>query len=149
MWSSTAGARGHRRGELRGIGIDEEPHLDTRVRQRRDGRLNASELARDVESALGGELLAALRHEAGVGGADPPCERDHRLGRGHLEVQLHAEAAAEHLHVALLDVAPVLAQVDRDTVGPGRLGDQRRLHRIRVVDAPGLPERRDVVDVDA
>ena len=142
-------ARRHRRGELRGLGIDEEPHLDARVRQRRDGRLDASELARDVETPFGGELLAALRHEAGVGGADPPRERDHRLGRGHLEVQLHAETAAEHLHVAFLDMAAVLAQVDRDAVGAGRLGDEGGLHRIRVVDAPGLPERRDVVDVDA
>src|SRR3989475_9558260 len=51
-------------------------------------------------------------------------------------------SAAQLLHVALLDVAAVLAQVDGDAVGACRLGDERRLDRGGVVDAARLPQGR-------
>jgi hypothetical protein len=45
-------------------------------------------------------------------------------------------------------VTPVLAQVHGDTVGAGLLGQQRGVHRIRVLRAARLPDGGDVVDVD-
>jgi hypothetical protein len=39
---------------------------------------------------------------------------------------------AQRAHVALLDVAPVFAQVQRDVVGAGLFGDQRGMHRIGI-----------------
>ena len=46
-------------------------------------------------------------------------------------------------------MAPVLAQVGGDAVGAG-IGDElRRAHRIGMVAAARVPDRRDVVDVDA
>ena len=106
-------------------------------------------MADDVEPALGRQLLAAFRDEARVVGPHAKRKLDHRLGDRHLEIHVDAQAAAQLLDVAFLDVAAVLAQVDGDALGAGRLGGERYLHRIRVVDPARLPERGDVVDVHA
>ena len=52
-------------------------------------------------------------------------------------------------HVAVLDVAAILAQVQRDAVRARLLGEQRGVHGIRIVDAPRLAQRRHVIDVHA
>src|SRR5437764_68959 len=114
-----------------------------------DGAAHPGRVPHDIEAALGGELLAPLRHEARVGGADTEREGDDRVGHRHLEVQLDAEPSAQFLDVALLDMAPVLAQVHGDAVGARRLGHQRRLDGVRVVDPARLPEGGDVVDIAA
>ena len=49
----------------------------------------------------------------------------------------------------ILDVPPVLAEVDGDSGGSASLRFQGRLHRVRLVDQPSLPDRGDVVDVHA
>ena len=54
----------------------------------------------------------------------------HLLGHRHLQVHVRLEQAAQHAHVAVLDVAAVLAQVQRDAVGTG--SSRRRARR-----APG------------
>ena len=45
-------------------------------------------------------------------------------------------------------MAAILAQMQRDRVGAGRLGHQRGLHRARIARAARLAQRGDVVDVD-
>ena len=74
---------------------------------------------------------------------------DHLVGRRHLEVELDVHELAQPAHVLVLDVAPVLAQVDGDAVGAAQVRLDRRPHRVGLVGAPRLPQRRDVVDVDA
>ncbi len=44
-------------------------------------------------------------------------------------------------------MTPILAQVHRDAVGAGLLGQQRGMHRIRVLDAARLPQRGHVIDM--
>jgi hypothetical protein len=51
------------------------------------------------------------------------------------------------VNVGILDVAPVLAQVRGDPVDADLLAEARRLDGIRLVAAPGLPQRRDMIDV--
>ena len=46
-------------------------------------------------------------------------------------------------------MAAILAQMDGDAIRPRRFGEQRRLDRVRIVDAADLAERGNVVDVDA
>jgi hypothetical protein len=53
------------------------------------------------------------------------------------------------MHVAVLDVPAVFAQVQRDVVGTGLLGHQRGVHGIWIRRAAGLADRRHVIDVDA
>ncbi len=59
-----------------------------------------------------------------------------------------AHRLAQHPHVAVLDVAAILAQVHGDAVGAGQLAQRRRGDRIRVARAALLAQRRHVVDVD-
>ena len=54
----------------------------------------------------------------------------------------------KQLHVAILNVPPIAAQVDGDPLGSGHLGDERRRDRLGLTCLPGLANRRDVVDVD-
>ena len=142
-------ARVRARPELRLVGVDEQAHADAGPDQALAGAAHPGRVPHDIEATLGGELLAPLRHEARVGGADTEREGDDRVGHRHLEVQLDAEPSAQFLDVALLDMAPVLAQVHGDAVGARRLGHQRRLDGVRVVDPARLPEGGDVVDIDA
>ena len=74
---------------------------------------------------------------------------DHLVGEAHLEVHARLQQRPQGVHVAILDVAAVFAQVQRDVVGARLLGQQRRMHRVRIRRAARLPHGGDVIDVDA
>ena len=106
-------------------------------------------LRRDVEAALGGDLVPPLGHQHRHLRLDAAGDVDHLVGRRHLEVELDVRQLAQPAHVLVLDVAPVLAQVHGDAVGAAEVRLDRRPHRIGLVGAPRLAHRGDVVDVDA
>jgi hypothetical protein len=54
----------------------------------------------------------------------------------------------QHFDIAILDMAPVFTQVQRDAVGTGLFGLDSRLDRIRVAGSTRLPERGDMIDID-
>src|SRR2546430_2736879 len=83
------------RGRLR---VDEQAHADAGGGEAPRRRRDARRVRHYVQSPLGGELLPALGHQAGV--VRPPAQRevDHRVGDGHLEVQLDAQGAPPPLH---------------------------------------------------
>ena len=135
--------------DLGGIGGDEQRHPDAGIVQPRDEGRQRIVLADHVEPALGGEFLAALRHQAhgvGFGGERNP---QHVLGRRHLEIQRLRDLGLEPGHVDVADVAAVLAQMRGDAVGAGLNGRQRRPHRIRPLAAPCVAQGSDVIDIDA
>ena len=109
--------------DLRAVGGDEDRDPAAGVAQRRDEAGEAVLLARDLEAALGGALLAALGDDAD--GVRPVAERDrlHLGGRGHLEVQGQRQRGHQRRDVGVGDVAAVLAQVRGDAVGAGGLGE--------------------------
>ena len=113
------------------------------------GRPDLARLPRDVEAAFGRELVAALRHEAAIRRHGARCDLDHRIRHCHLEIDPRLDRLREHLKIAVLDVAAVFAQVNRDAVGAGLLCEQRGRHRIGVASAARLAHGRDVIDVDA
>ena len=106
-------------------------------------------LAGGVEAALGGALLAPLRHDAG--GVRPVAQRDrqHLVGRRHLQVERQRDRVAQPLDVAVADVPAVLAQMRGDAVGAGGGGDRGGAQRVGMVAAAGVADGGDVVDVDA
>ena len=71
------------------------------------------------------------------------------LGESHLQVHARLQQRPQRVHVAILDVPAVLAQMQRDVVGAGLLGQQRRMHRVGIRRAARLAHRGDVIDVDA
>ena len=105
------------------------------VAQPLDERLQRLELPGGIEPALGGPLLALFGDDAGGVRAVGERDRQHLLGRRHLQVQRQVDLGHQPVDVVVGDVAPVLAQVGGDAVGAGR----RRRMRPR---APGRDAAR-------
>ena len=105
--------------DLPRLGGDEQRHADAGLAQLRDPRHQRGALARDVEPALGGALLAPLRHQAG--GMRPGLDRDahHLVGRRHFEIERLGDLRLKARHVVVADVAAILAQMRGDAVGAG------------------------------
>ena len=115
----------------------------------RDERRQRIVLADHVEAALGGELLAALRHQAHRVRLGRKRDPQHVLGRRHLEIQRLRDLGLQPRHVVVADVAAVLAQMRGDAVGAGLDRGQRRAHRIGPLAAPRVAQGGDVIDIDA
>ena len=75
-----------------------------------------------IQAAFGRDFLALLGHQGDHVGFDPQRDRLHLGGRRHLEVEAAADHLTQHLHIPVLDVAPVLTQVHRDAVGAPQFG---------------------------
>ena len=131
------------------VGRDKQRHPDAGIVEPRDEGGQRIVLADHVQPALGGEFLAALRHQAhGVGFCG---ERDpqHVLGGRHLEIQRLRYLGLQAGHVAVADMAAVLAQMRGDAVGACLDRRERGPHRIRPFAAPCVTQGGDVVDIDA
>ena len=102
-----------------------------------------------VEPALGGHFFAPLRHQRRLVGRRVAGDRQHVLGTGQLEIDRHGHRFHQHAQVALLDMPAILAEMDRNRVGPAQFGQRRRPHRVGLVRLAGLADRGHVVDVDA
>ncbi len=107
------------------------------------------ELAGHVEPPLGRQLLAALRHERHLVGSDCQGDVDHARVDGHLQVQPDLHGLTQQAQVAVLDVPPVLAEMDGDPIGATQLGEDRSPDRVGFPPAPGLPERGHMINIDA
>ena len=82
-------------------------------------------------------------------GRTPTAMSEHLVGEAHLEIHARLQQRPQRVHVAILDVAAVFAQMQRDVVGARLLGQQRGVHRVRIRRAARLAHRGDVIDVDA
>ena len=76
-------------------------------------------------------------------------DREHLVGRGHLEVERQVGRRLDACQIVVADMAPVLAQMRSDAVAADRRDDLSRAHRIGMVAAACVADGRDVVDVDA
>ncbi len=78
-------------------------------------------------------------------------ERDfeHFGRRRHFEVERQPDLAHQLLDVAIADVPSVLAKMRGDAVGAGRGGRMRGAHRIGMVAAARIPDRRHMIYIHA
>ena len=130
------------------VGIDEGRYQDSGGAQALHGRREAGALGARVEPTLGRDLLTVLRDEADLVGVDLACERDLLLGERALEIQERLHCRAQDADVALLDVAAILAEMNRDPLGAGELARRGGRDRIGLRSATRLSHRGDVVNVD-
>jgi hypothetical protein len=75
--------------------------------------------------------------------------RDHLFGHGTFEVHARLQHVAQDFDVAILDMAAVFTQMQRDRVGAGLLADQRGAHHVGVTRPARLAQRGDVVDIES
>ena len=137
------------RANLRLDRVDEDRYRDACAREPGGGLLDAGAMDDQVEPALGGDLLRALRDERDLVGANRERDAQHLVGCRELEVELAANRGAQLLEVVILDVTAIRAQVHRDARGARRLGDARGIDRPREGCLSRLAKRRHVIDVDA
>ena len=135
--------------DLREIRRDEQRHANAGRGELAHAARHAFHVRGHVESAFGGDLGAILRHQAAVLRPHAHGDLQHLAGESHLEVHARLQQRPQRVHVAILDVPAVFAQMQRDVVGAGLLGQQRGMHRIRIRRAARLAHRGDVIDVDA
>ncbi len=137
-----------RRLDLLEIRVDEDARPDARLPQRPDVGSQGLPVRRDLQSPFRRQLLGPLGHERDDVG--PDLERDslHLVRRGHLHVELGLEGVPQQPQVPLLDVPPVAADMADDAVGAGLLREQGREHGLGLGGLAGLPQRREMVDVD-
>ena len=134
--------------DLRRIGIDEQRHPDAGRGERPDRHrsMRASWPATSRPPSVV-TSSARLGHQAAILRLHLAGDADHLVGHRHLEIHAGLQELAQQRHVAVLDVAPILAQMQGDAVGARLLGEQRGVHGIRVIDPPRLAQRRDMIDV--
>jgi hypothetical protein len=138
-----------RRRQLPRLRIDEQRNATARRCQLRAGGPDRLWPAGHIESALGSQFGAPLRHEAAI--RRPQCRGNRQHLRRHREFKVDAgpQGCGQPVQVMLLDMPPVFAQVHGDAVGTGPLGHQRRGHRIGFSTTAGLPQGGHVIDVHA
>lgn len=106
-------------------------------------------LRNDVQPALGGDFVATLGHQHRHLRLGTAGDADHFVGGRHLEVELDLGELGKAAHIVVVDVAPVLAQVDGDAVSATKMRFHRGPRRVRLPGATRLAQRGDVVDIDA
>ena len=106
--------------DLRRIGVEEQGDDDPRLLEPPDHLADAVRVADNVQPALGRDLFAPLGHERGLLRPRAAGDLDDLVLAGHLQVELDGHALAQQRQVAILDVAPVFAEMDRNAVGQCR-----------------------------
>ncbi len=129
------------------VRADEQTCPDTRLPQRGNRALDTRRVLHDVQSSLCGHLLSSLRDEGYLirTAGDRNCH--HLVGARELEVEISPDGGPQDSDVGVLDMAAILPEVSGDPVHADFLADQGGFDGVRLVSAPRLPERRDVVDV--
>lgn len=93
--------------------------------------------------------MAAFGHQHGHLRLDAAGNGDHLVGGCHFEIQLDLCQIAQPFDVGILDMPPVLAQVDGDAIGTAEVRFDCGPDWIRLVGAARLADRCDMVDIDA
>ena len=116
-------------------------------RQRGHGLGHPGPLADHVQAPLGRQLGPTLGDESELVGASFEGDRHDRRIDGQFQVEPALHGLAEQPEVAVLDVAAILAEVDRDPVRAAEFRLGRGPDRVGLAAPPGLAEGGHVVDV--
>jgi len=138
-----------RRLDLAKIRIDEQTDHNATAAQRIDGGGQFPFLAGRVQPALSGQFLAFLRNEADF--VRPNIQRNRHDVRmvGHLQVEARVQHPPQQVYVGILDMPPILAQVDGNALRTTALAGDGRFREAGVARTARLPQSGDVIDIDA
>ena len=138
-----------RRLDLLFVRIDEQRHANPAVLQSCYRITHHIQVASHLQPPFRGQFCPVLRHQAAVRGFQAPGDCDHFRRVRHLEIQAGLHSQQQGRRIAIDDMATILAQVHRDAVGAGLLGDQRSMHRVGMPGATRLANSSNVIHVDA
>ena len=145
----------HRRTQTNGgvnlsrIRLDEQADADASVFEARYDGVEVIMPARRVQPAFGGPLFALFRDDAGRVRFVPQRDFQHFLGRGHFQIQRQIGCRHDPRNIRIANMPPVFAQMRGDAVCAARRHHFRRPHRIRMLPAARIADRRHMVDIHA
>jgi len=105
-------------------------------------------LATDIQATFCGDLFPSFRDKSDHVGLHPQGDGDHFIRCGHLKIQAGPHRLTKQIHVPVLNVATILAKVNRDSIGATKLGQKSHRHGIRFHGLSCLTHVGDVIDVD-
>ena len=136
-------------GDLDRVRLDEERDpaagLAQLPHEGRDGVVACS----DIETALGGALLTLFRHQADRMRLVAQGDVEHFRRCRHFQIERQVDLGHQPVDIRVADMATVFAQVRGDPVGACLRRLPGRAHGIRMIAAPGVPDRGHVIDIDA
>jgi hypothetical protein len=127
---------------------DEETGANSGVIEPRQAFAQSVGIVVYVEPSFRRDLLASLWDERYLVRPQTSRNRQHLVRARHLEVEDRCNRRCELLDIGVLNVPSIFAEMRRDSVGADLLAQQSRRDWIRFDSAPGLPDGRDVIDVD-
>src|SRR5262249_14486721 len=126
--------------DLLRIGVDEERDLDAGAAEFGNEGCERVDLACNVEPTFGGDLLSALRYEAGSMRFHLTRNRKHSPRRRHFEIERSELRCRETGDVLVPDVAAILAEMRGDVVGSSLDRKLRRTQRIGMTASARIAE---------
>ena len=143
-----------RRVELAAVRLDEQRDADARLAELAHEALQVIVPAGRVEPAFGGALLAPLRHDAGGMRPMPERDRQHLVGRRHLEIERQRDQSVHQplmslsvmcrrssRRCAVMPSAPACSAISAARTGSGSAPAARVPHGRHMVDVDAETER--------
>jgi hypothetical protein len=125
--------------DLRQIRFDEEADRNAAILEQGHDLLDTISVAGHVEPTFSCEFLTLFRDERHHVRLYGEGNLGHRLIGGHLQIELGADEFPQEVKIAVLNMAPVLSEVDDNTVGPGQFDQHGGGKGVRVGSTTGLP----------
>ncbi len=134
--------------DLGQIGIDKQRDPDTGISQLGAKLTQPLLVPYNIKPTFSGQLLTPLRDETAIGRPNAAGDGGHLRGDGHLQVHPRLQKIAQHLDIAILDMAPVFAQMQGDRVRPCLFSEQSGLNRFGIAGPARLAQGGDMIDID-
>jgi hypothetical protein len=106
-------------------------------------------LSDDIQSTFGRDFLATFGHQCRLLRFRFAGDLEHIIGTGQLQIDGDGDRFFENAEVTILDVATVLAKVNRDGIGAPKFGQRCCPDGVRLIGFPGLANGGYMVDVYA
>ena len=113
--------------------IDEYTGHDPCIGELCHHRFQACLLPCYVETAFGRDFLPPLGHQHRHFRLERARDLDHFVRRRHFEIELDVHQLAQTAHILVLDMAPVLAQMNRDAIRAAQVCLHRGPYRVGLV----------------
>jgi hypothetical protein len=142
-------ARLHRCVDLIRIRVDEKRYLYAFRPHEAAGSPHRLQVPHHVQATLRGQFFPALRDEAYFLGLDAQREFNHFVRYRAFKVHAGFQYFPQDFHIALLDVAAVFPQMQRNRVGACCFRGYGSFHGIGINGAARLAQRGYVINIDA
>jgi hypothetical protein len=129
--------------------LDEERDDDTGTAQFGGDAFQMVMAADDIETAFGRALLAPFRHEAGGVWTRRNRDFDHFIRRRHFKIQRLGNMCLQPRDILVANVPSILPQMRGDPVSASFDRQKRGAQRIGYIAAAGIPQCRNMIDIDA